>query len=550
MRVGLEQLEGQRIAGRFRLKQLLDKGGYGAVFDAEQISMQRRCAVKVLLPWKADDPTVEKRFRAEAKTTSRLNHPNTVVVYDFGVDEATGYLFLVTEFLDGMTVHQLLCREGTLGVERTLSILEQTAASLADAHDRGLIHRDVKPRNIMLVERAGQQEFVKVIDFGIAKALEGELVDDLDLTKTGMLIGTPQYLAPEFLLGNSADWRADQYALALVGYRMLTGHNPFKGTGPVDTAMRHCNDEPLPLRAYNPHLEVSQRFEQVFLQALTKNPTRRHESVLAFVEALREAAESTSWSADAQPEAATVGKPTLQLDTVGGTVGQDEDVAQFPSVCTEAITPLDSEEDCVTTATKNEQVPPQSRQKKTVPLVGKNHWFRVAAAGSLVLFVVVTAVVIAHHSAGQSDEQPPNPPAEQPEGASQQQAQPSHDQSDDAGKQEVADAAAALGDAVVNARNSAVEAVEEHVEQKPQRQPEDSGDAADEPAEVTVTLIPWGTLYVDGQRRSDEMRQQLELQKGRYELSLRQQGNKKAVRVVDVEPGQSKMVTLEAEFSD
>ncbi|RAL21695.1 hypothetical protein DL240_12640 [Lujinxingia litoralis] len=284
----LDDLMGRVIAGRFELKDLIGKGGYGAVFEARQLSVDRRCAVKVLLPGRADDHSVEERFRAEARATSRLTHPHTLVLYDFGVDTETGFLFLVTEFLDGQSLDELLDAEQALSPARAVAILEQIAQSLHDAHEQGLVHRDVKPKNIMLVERAGKRDFVKVIDFGIAKALTGAGEDE-GLTQTGTLVGTPQYMAPEQLLGSEVDARSDQYALAVVAYRMLTGRNPFAAAAPMETALRHLNERALPLRTYCPELQVGPAFEDALLKALEKSPKHRYASVVAMVDALKEA---------------------------------------------------------------------------------------------------------------------------------------------------------------------------------------------------------------------------------------------------------------------
>ena len=281
----LDRLQGKVIDERFRLRKMVGKGGYGAVFEAEQLSVGRRCAVKVLLPARADDEKVEKRFRAEARVTSRLTHPNSVVLYDFGVDEAMGYLFLATEYIDGVTLHEVLDGEGPLEVERCLGIVEQIAASLGDAHEMGLVHRDVKPKNIMLVERGSRAEFVKVIDFGIAKALNMTS----DLTATGTLIGTPQYMSPEQLMGLGLDGRSDQYALAVMIYKMLSGRNPFLAASTMDTAMNHVHQRPMPLRSYSPGLDVGRDFEDVLLQALEKSPEHRFATMEVFVRALENA---------------------------------------------------------------------------------------------------------------------------------------------------------------------------------------------------------------------------------------------------------------------
>lgn len=345
----LDDLNGRVIAGRFELKEMIGKGGYGAVFEARQLSVDRRCAVKVLLPGRADDHCVEERFRAEARATSRLTHPHTLVLYDFGVDEETGFLFLVTEFLDGQTLDELLDLEQTLAPHRAVRILEQIAHSLQDAHAQDLIHRDVKPKNIMLVERAGQRDFVKVIDFGIAKALTGAGEDE-GLTQTGTLVGTPQYMAPEQLLGAEVDARSDQYALAVVGYRMLTGRNPFAAATPMETALRHINERALPLRTYCPELRVGQDFEDALLKALEKAPRHRYGSTVEMVEALRDALGEVSDAELQDPsesgQRTTEDWPQLsaQVASAHTRVLDAVDTGQEPTAATRQIGPVENDD--------------------------------------------------------------------------------------------------------------------------------------------------------------------------------------------------------------
>lgn len=532
----LNQLQGEVIGGRFRLGEMIGKGGYGAVFDAEQLSMGRRCAVKVLRPGRAADETVEKRFRAEARTTSRLNHPNTVVVYDFGADEETGFLFLATEFLDGITLHQLVERRGRLGVGAALPILEQVAASLADAHQKGLIHRDVKPRNIMLVEQAGRSDFVKVIDFGIAKALEGDLAAEGDLTRTGMLVGTPQYLAPEHLVGDEVDERADQYALAVVAYRMLTGHNPFRADTPVKTAMRQVNHRPLPLSTYCAELQIGERFEDVLLRALAKTPDERFDGVVDFVDALRAAAPSEQLVAG-EPETERVRErsgdgpqpdsPTPEEAPDGRSQpAGDESSGSRPGRSPSSTVPVAQKSSAVD-AVRSALPPP---------------WVLgfVAASAGLFFGAVVLLVVFGSSEGQAGDRQGDDQAHERVEVAAGQAGSTVQRRAEAVAEDAKAvEAEVAVGpavDTVVEARTEGTDAAADAAEQQPGR--------------VTVTLIPWGTLYVDGEPQSDQVRQSVTLDPGRYELTLRQHGEVRATRVVDVDPGESKMVTLEAEFLD
>lgn len=291
--VDLAQLEGYDLLGRFRLGKLLGQGGYGAVFEAEQLSVGRRCAVKILQAQQigaADN--VVGRFRAEAVVTSRLAHPNTVVIYDFGHDTERDLLFLAMEYLEGRSLHEELAERGPMALDVALHVVDQIAASLQDAHEQGVVHRDLKPHNVMLIKRGTDDYFVKVIDFGIAKMLAGEVPMEASkqLTMTGVMIGTPHYMAPEQIRGQDVDGRADVYALGHCIYKLLTGRTCFQGGAPMDIAIRQLSDRPLPLRALHAELDVSSSFERVVLRALEKDREQRWPTMLEFAQALREAA--------------------------------------------------------------------------------------------------------------------------------------------------------------------------------------------------------------------------------------------------------------------
>ena len=290
-----DQFEGKEIAGRFLLGPLLGKGGYGAVFEAEQVSMKRRCAVKLLHQQLLEDRNIVERFRAEAIATSKLSHPNTVVIYDFGVDEASGLLFLAMEFLEGVSLNEVISRQGPLPVDVVLHLVDQIAASLGDAHQRGIIHRDIKPHNIMVVPRPNDPYAVKVIDFGIAKILEETTLSTMDkLTRTGVMVGTPHYMAPEQIRDEEVDGRTDLYALGMCVYKMLTGRVPFSGGTAVDVACRQLTDVPGSLRSYAPALPVNEAFEQALLQAVSKEKQTRYASATVFARALRQSARALS----------------------------------------------------------------------------------------------------------------------------------------------------------------------------------------------------------------------------------------------------------------
>lgn len=314
----LDDLEGQVLAQRFKLGQLVGQGGYGAVFEAQQISVQRPCAVKVIhADFDSEYEDVLGRFRAEAIATSKLHHPNTVVIYDFGEDESRDLLFLAMEYLQGDNLGDILESHHKLDIQTTLHIINQVAASLQDAHDTGIVHRDIKPDNIMLLRRGGDENFVKVIDFGIARVLQESTRSTMErLTATGVMVGTPQYMAPEQIRDQSVDGRTDMYAVAMCVYRMLTGRTPFQGGTAVDVACQQLTDRPLPLSVYAPELDIHPNFDDVLLRALSKNMDDRFESISAFIAALNDAAGvEATWSSTGSLRAVGAKRPATNEPT-------------------------------------------------------------------------------------------------------------------------------------------------------------------------------------------------------------------------------------------
>ena len=202
----------REIAGRYRIEGKLGDGGMGEVYRAEQTTMARTIALKLLNDDLAQKPSQVERFKREAQAASQLTHPNTIVVHDFGQCD-DGTLFIAMEYLDGMALATVLDEPTRLDPERLVHILAQVCDSLQEAHDQQVVHRDLKPENIFLTTRGDQNDFAKVLDFGIAKltkAPDGQMVDRL--TKAGTLCGTPHYMAPEQIRDETVDWRADIYA--------------------------------------------------------------------------------------------------------------------------------------------------------------------------------------------------------------------------------------------------------------------------------------------------------------------------------------------------
>lgn len=278
------------IAERFEIVKLLGKGGYGEVYQARQLSMQRMVALKVLRARLARNARTVKRFENEARFACRLTDPHTVVYHDFGFDESRGVLFLAMEFLKGETLQKRIKRDGPLTLEQTTALLEQICQSLEEAHELGLVHRDIKPDNLMLIRRAGRLNFVKVIDFGIAKATARfEEGPSGPLTMTGAVLGTPHYMAPEQIQGGVAlDPRTDVYALACLSYRMLTGLPPFRGKSAIEIATQHLRVQPPPLSSLT-RTDLPSALSDYLLEALSKDMGRRPTSAWAFYDGWCEA---------------------------------------------------------------------------------------------------------------------------------------------------------------------------------------------------------------------------------------------------------------------
>ena len=268
-----------RTLGVYQIMEEVGRGGMASVYRAYQSSLNRYVAIKVLPPQLAYDEEFVQRFLREAQAAASLSHPNIVVVHDVG--EQGGLYYIVMEFLEGQTLKDLIQREGPLSPVRAARILEQVAAALDYAHQRGFVHRDIKPANIFV----GPDDRVKLTDFGIAKAVsEAE-----QLTRTGMLVGTPEYMSPEQAAGTPIDHRTDLYALGVVLYQMLTGQAPFQGTTPHSILHAIIYEPPRPPRQVNPGL--SPAIESVLLKSLAKNPKQRFqrgaEMVVALDRALR-----------------------------------------------------------------------------------------------------------------------------------------------------------------------------------------------------------------------------------------------------------------------
>jgi eukaryotic-like serine/threonine-protein kinase len=253
------------LLGRYELGRLLGAGGMAEVYEGHDRLLARRVAVKILLAQYAHDPAFLARFRREAQAAASLSHPNIVGVFDTGSEGDTW--FIVMEYVDGRTLKDIIRTEGALYWARAAEVAADVAGALAVAHARGIVHRDVKPGNVMLTTDGK----VKVMDFGIARATAVP-----SITQTSAVVGTAQYIAPEQAQGLEVDARSDVYALGCCLYEMVTGQVPFTGPTPVAIAYRHVREDPTPPRALNP--DVPEPLEQVCLKAMAKRPEDRYQT--------------------------------------------------------------------------------------------------------------------------------------------------------------------------------------------------------------------------------------------------------------------------------
>jgi tRNA A-37 threonylcarbamoyl transferase component Bud32/tetratricopeptide (TPR) repeat protein len=272
---------GTIIDGRYRLGKVIGQGGMGRVYEAEHVEIGRKVAVKILLPQYSTKEELVVRFRREARAASRIGHPNIVDVTDSGVTPE-GSVYFVMELLTGVDLGDLLSAHRRLPPERAVRIAVQVCRALAAAHAAGIIHRDLKPENVYLVEKDGKSDFVKVLDFGIAKAPNSDITRKL--TTPGIAMGTPEYMSPEQAMGNPADARSDVFALGAILYELLTGTPPHDGEHAVEILSRKLSQKAEPLRKKNP--TVPEALEDVIMSALERDAENRPQTMGDFEAAL------------------------------------------------------------------------------------------------------------------------------------------------------------------------------------------------------------------------------------------------------------------------
>lgn len=284
----VDPLIGRLVEGKYRIESKIGEGGMGAVYRAKHVMMDNAVAIKVLHATLVADKTAVARFQREAQAAARIKHPNAVTVTDFGVTE-DNVIYIVMELFEGQSLREILEKQGLLDLERALEVTKQVCSALEAAHRSGVIHRDVKPDNIVLEDRPGQGEVVKVLDFGIAKLKDAPSTAG-NLTRQGVIIGSPHYLSPEQCQSGELDARSDVYSFGIVLYEMLTGEVPFTANTPVAVALKHANEMPRSMRVDHP--EIPESVDKVVMRALSKEPERRQQSAMQLAAELEQAVRS------------------------------------------------------------------------------------------------------------------------------------------------------------------------------------------------------------------------------------------------------------------
>jgi len=316
---GDDPLIGKLLGGRFRVRRVLGEGGMGIVYEGEQQmgSTVRKVAIKTLHLHLSKDPSIMARFHRECGTVAQLEHPNTIKFYDFGTTD-DGALYIAMEFVDGKALSAVIEKEGALNPDRVVNIMRQVCGALDEAHQQGIIHRDLKPENVVLTNRAGQIDFVKVLDFGIAGRTESaDAAKEQKLTQQGMVLGTPPYMSPEQFTGKALDARSDIYSLGVMTYEMLTGRLPFDATTPWEWATQHMTAQPRPLEATPSAHHLPENIRHAIMRALSKDPAMRPDTARQFFAEL------------SGGERMTVVDPAVAALAAGGTAQMDA-VPSFP----------------------------------------------------------------------------------------------------------------------------------------------------------------------------------------------------------------------------
>jgi serine/threonine-protein kinase len=317
-----DPMVGATVSGKFKVEKMIGQGGMGKVYRARHLTLDRPVVLKMLHRAYSDDPQIVARFQREARAASRLNHPNSIAVLDFGAAE-DGTLYMAMEYLAGRDLSRVIADEFPIPEARIARIGAQILSALAEAHAQGIIHRDLKPENVMVEPRRDEADFVKVLDFGIAK-ITAAAENEPKLTQAGLVCGTPEYMSPEQARGAELDQRSDLYSVGVILYQLATGELPFQSDTPVGFLTKHLVEVPVPPRQRRP--EVSERLDALIRRAMEKEPARRFADAGAMREALLACAAPPPVAVPATR--ATAPPPTLMVDVTEGAL---EEAPRLPA---------------------------------------------------------------------------------------------------------------------------------------------------------------------------------------------------------------------------
>ncbi len=308
---------GQVLNNRFKIESKIGEGGFGAVYRGVQLATGRKVALKLLHPDMTKDDNLVARFRREGMVLCNLRDAHTITTYDFD-QTPSGTLYIAMELLEGKSLHQVFHEEAPLDWKRVFKILTEMCSSLAEAHAQGIVHRDLKPENIYLESRSGNPEFVKILDFGIAKVMRGETIDPQSpqLTATGQTLGTLEYMSPEQLMGKALDGRSDVYALGVLAYEMITGRLPFPDAkGPAGLITAQLKQTPIPPSQACPQANLPRAADRAILKCLEKDKNNRYLDVSALAAALQEviSGQSSEFAALQQKQIAVGRAPSVDM---------------------------------------------------------------------------------------------------------------------------------------------------------------------------------------------------------------------------------------------
>jgi serine/threonine protein kinase len=329
--VGDDPLLGMVVEGRYKIQSVIGQGSAGTVYRAVQELIGREVAVKVLHDYLVSDDEFIKRFKQEAKASSRLNHPNIITIYDFGViPQGGGRPYIAMDLLNGTPLSDVITEVNHIDPVDGVPIFTQVCGAFGEAHRQGVVHRDIKPENIVLVERGGVKNFPIVVDFGIARLIQDES-EQARITRTGTVCGSPTYMSPEQCTSSKVDHRSDIYSLGIVIYETLTGEVPFQHEELVRVMAMHLSDSPKPINEVRPDLHFPDALIAIVQKTLLKNPNDRFQSMEELSDALEECLK--------EPETKTTQHvtQTVHKDIAPGPLAQDEALHQHRKESREMI---------------------------------------------------------------------------------------------------------------------------------------------------------------------------------------------------------------------